>query len=145
MITVRLSDGHSRQNRGKELTTFGAVHSRFFAVRDHSDYGCIVTENERFSFDLAHLTKKLEVLKVGAGVCPDAPVLFAYRRASTTRLPFQGCCDTLRRRTSALRRYPTRLQKYILFPKRQNYLPLFFKKTTKTSRTRATLANVLSQ
>lgn len=145
MITVGFSDRNRRQDRGEKLTTLRAIHSRFFAIRDHCDHVGIVTENERFSFDRAHLTINLEVLKVGAGVCPDAPVLFAYRRASTTRLPFQGCCDTLRRRTSALRRYPTHLQKYILFSKRQNYLPLFFKKTTKTSRTRATLANVLSQ
>lgn len=103
MITVRLSDGNSRQNRGKELATFGAVHSRFFAIRDHCDHVGIVTENEQFSFDLAHLTINLEVLKMGAGVWPDAPVMFAYRRASTTRRPFQGCCDTLQRRTSALR------------------------------------------
>ena len=68
MITVRLSDGHSRHDRGEELTTLGAIHSRFFAIRDHCDYGGIVTENERFSFDLAHLTINLEVLKVGAGV-----------------------------------------------------------------------------
>lgn len=68
METVGFSDRNRRQERGEKLTTFRAVHSRFVAIRDHCDHVDIVTENERFSFDFAHLTKKLEVLKVGAGV-----------------------------------------------------------------------------
>ncbi|GFR57337.1 hypothetical protein BAP_4043 [Bacillus sp. CN2] len=46
METVGFSDRNRRQERGEELTTFRAVHSRFVAIRDHCDHVGLVTENE---------------------------------------------------------------------------------------------------
>lgn len=46
METVGFSNRNRRQKRGEELTTLGAVHSRFVAIRDHCDHVGLVTENE---------------------------------------------------------------------------------------------------